>query len=172
MTVNELKTSQGILIDSNLLLLYCVGRYDSFLIRKFTQRLGDYTADDYWLLSQFIEVIRHKLNRTVAITPNILTEVVNLIGVRSDQFRPVLNRLSDVLTFFEELYRPSLPLLTMPHFSKFGLTDMGLYQLAKEGYVVLTADENLRAFLVGNGYSALNFNELRVLLPQKKPGIP
>jgi hypothetical protein len=168
MTVNELKSKQGVVIDSNLFLLYCVGYTDSYKISTFTRRLSRYTVGDYNLLREFIIVARDKLQLRLVITPHILTEVVNLIGVKDDQFRPVLGSMSTAVAIFEELSIPSFPLLKLPGFPKFGLTDMGLYTVAQEGYAVLTDDENVRSFLIGNGCSAMNFNELKVLLPQKK----
>lgn len=168
MTISELKAKRGIVIDSNLFLLYCVGYCDAYKIRQFTQKLGGYNAADYGLLRQFIGVIHQQLHRELVTTPNILTEVVNLIGVKSDQFRPVLNKISGAVSLFREVHLASFPLLKQPYFSKLGLTDTGLITLAQEDYTILTSDENLRSFLVGTGGSAMNFDELRVLLPASK----
>ena len=35
------------LIETNLMLLYCVGRCDPYMIPKFTERLSRYCADGY-----------------------------------------------------------------------------------------------------------------------------
>lgn len=61
------------LVDSNLLLLYIVGKCDPRIIPRFT-RTEKYTIKDFELLQALLE----RVFKTVVTTPNVLTEVSNL----------------------------------------------------------------------------------------------
>jgi len=47
-------------------------------------------------------------------------------------------------------------------FSKFGLTDCGIVNVAKDNYLVLTDDLKLASYLQNIGIDTLNFNNIRV----------
>jgi hypothetical protein len=50
-----------------------------------------------------------------------------------------------------------------PHFVKIGVTDSGIFQLARSGILVLTDDAGLSGKLEKNDHDVLNFNHLRFL---------
>ncbi len=167
MTVTQqLSRYKGILLDTNLMLLYCTGRSDPNLIPTFTKRLSRYSIEDYNLLIQFIALFK-----TVATTPNVLTETVNLIDRKSGRFDSVLRQLAVDSADFDEVTVPSSPLLSRysDRFLKYGLTDLALYELAQRSYLVLTDDNDIRSLIAGSNGSALGFDELRALLIQKGP---
>lgn len=64
---------RAVLIDTNILLMYVVGTLDPRLIPTL-KRTKIFTVEDYTTLSQFLEHFR-----TIVTTPNILTEVSNLL---------------------------------------------------------------------------------------------
>ncbi len=66
--------NKGILIDTNLLLLYFIGKYNKSLIQYF-KRTQKYVIEDYELSTSVI-----KFFTRIITTPNILTEVSNLSG--------------------------------------------------------------------------------------------
>ncbi len=66
--------SKGVVIDTNLLLLYFVGLYDPHRIQKFKRTMTFVLEDFYTLLSFF-----NYFDKVVT-TPNILTEVNSLAG--------------------------------------------------------------------------------------------
>ena len=68
--------SRGVLLDSNLLLLLCVGSFRRQEIGRF-KRTAQYGACDYDLLVDFLSRFK-----SVVTTPNVLTEVNGL----SNQF--------------------------------------------------------------------------------------
>ncbi len=72
---------QGLLIDSNLLLLLFVGQYDPTRIQKF-KRTDQFTVGDYELLADYVEQFRELVT-----TPSILTEVSNLLGQLPENLR-------------------------------------------------------------------------------------
>ena len=164
MTIAQLRQQEGLLIDTNLMLLYCVGRYDPYMIPKFTERLSRYSVDDYKLLVQFIALFKK-----VVTTPNVLTETVNLIDKRSGRFSSVLRQFADELTVFEEIYVPTEYIVSQHsrYFPAFGITDLVLYELAKQSFLVLTDDKATWSLIAGNNGSTLNFDQLRTLLLQK-----
>ena len=65
---------EGLLIDSNLLLLLFVGLRDRDRIQKF-KRTAQFTIRDFERLAAFIRRFKE-----VVTTPSILTEVSNLLG--------------------------------------------------------------------------------------------
>jgi hypothetical protein len=72
--------SRGILIDTNLLLLYFVGKYDPRRILSFGRtKSRAFTLEDFKLLL----VVFDYFDRVIT-TPNILTEVSNLSSKLSD----------------------------------------------------------------------------------------
>lgn len=153
-------------MDTNLMLLYCVGRCDPYMIPKFTERLSRYSVDDYKLLVQFIALFKK-----VVTTPNILTETVNLIDKRSGRFDGVLRQFANEIIVFEEIHVPSERIVSQHtrHFLTFGLTDLVLYELAKQSYLVLTDDNATWSLMTGNNGSTVNFEQLRSFLLQKGP---
>lgn len=166
MTPANLRQYKGLLLDANLLLLYCVGRHDPFLITRFTQRLSRYTVDDYHLLTRFTALFA-----TLTTTPNVVTEVVNLIDKRSGQYAGVLNQMTTDVAAMHEQYVPTSMVFTEEsrYVTTFGLTDVVLYRLAQQSYCVLTDDGALWSFLQGKGCATFNFEELRSAFLQRGP---
>lgn len=99
--------AQGILLDTNLLLAFCIGAVNPQYISRF-KRTRAYIAEDFTLLSQLM-----KRFTMCVTTPNILTEVSNLAnslpGEYHVKFQQIFSQL--VPTFLEE-YQESKQLVT------------------------------------------------------------
>lgn len=65
---------KGILVDTNILLLYFVGSVNPKRISQF-KRTNQFNVDDFQLLVQILGYFQK-----IVTTPNILTEVSNLTG--------------------------------------------------------------------------------------------
>lgn len=157
MNRQDLRSKTGLIIDTNLLLLYLVGQHDPERIEIF-KRTQTFSADDFNLLVRFINLFG-----SFSTTPNILTEVSNLIeGVQYDDV-PLLTVLRDKVIYREEHYVESRTILSNEDetFIKFGVSDTVLYHLAQANYLILTVDLPLWAFLQNRGLPTLNFNNLR-----------
>ena len=157
MTRQDLRSKAGLVIDTNLLLLYLVGLHDPERIETF-KRTQIFSADDFNLLVRLINLFG-----SFSTTPNILTEVSNFIeGVQYDDV-PLLTVLRDKVIYREEHYVESRIILSKEDeiFLKFGVSDTVLYRLAQANYLILTVDVSLCAFLQSKGLPALNFNHLR-----------
>src|SRR5438874_3180457 len=116
--------NEGLLIDTNLLLLYFIGNYDPERIPKF-KRTMTFTIDEFWLLVRFLDVF----NRIVT-TPNVLTEVSNLSGNLAENLHaPFFSDFANRIPLLEEHYVPSIDASSLVQFNKFGLTDSGIVQL-------------------------------------------
>ena len=159
--INELVSryrGKGLLIDTNLLLLYFVGMYDQDRITKF-KRTRSFSTEDFQLLAGFIGNFKRLIT-----TPNILTEVSNLSGqlsevLRSGFYKDFATRIGS----FDEDYLTSVGIASFAHFDKFGLTDSGIVELVKNKYLVLTDDLTLFAYLQNQPIDAINFNHIRPL---------
>lgn len=144
--------NKGILIDSNILLLFLVGTYNQSRIQNF-KRTQKYNIEDFELLESFI-----KYFKKVVTTPNILTEVSNLCGNLPEIFKLEFAKQIEVL---DEHYTPSLHISKLEHFKKYGLTDSGIINLVKGKYLVLSDDLPLVGYLTSKNIDTINFNHLR-----------
>ncbi|HEY4760863.1 MAG TPA: PIN domain-containing protein [Thermoguttaceae bacterium] len=148
---------QGIIVDTNILLLYFVGNLNRLYIAKH-KRTRQYLAEDFDLLTNFLRFFQNR----IVTTPNILTEVSNLLG---DSITPEQKRLWNIFVaaigIMEEKYLPSQTLCQKPMLSRFGLTDSAIDELVREKYLVLTDDAMLFQHLEKNGLDVVNFTHLR-----------
>jgi hypothetical protein len=150
--------SRGVLVDSNVLLLYFVGAYERRLVPRF-KRTAQFTVQDYDLLVYFLSNFRR-----IVPTPNILTEVNALLGQLGEppkiqcraRFGPEIARLG-------EDYVPSADAVGLDQFPRLGLTDAVIARLAKGNHLVLTDDAKLAVFLERTQIDVVNFNHLRPL---------
>ncbi|MEM8504348.1 MAG: PIN domain-containing protein [Cyanobacteria bacterium P01_D01_bin.1] len=150
-------SSKGVLIDTNILLLYFIGAFNRERIERF-KRTKQFTARDYDLLIGFINQFR-----VVATTPNILTEVNSLINQLGEPDRSNCYLLfASEVEFFQETYLRSQEVVSTDwSFQRYGLTDCGTAKLASNRYLVLTDDLKLTRYLNSLGVDTLNFNNLK-----------
>lgn len=153
--------SKGLLLDSNLLLVLCVGAIDRNLVENF-KRTRAYSANDYDLLLEFTKSFRNK----VFTTPNIMTEVNNLgmhlQGKHRSEFQKEFGRLAD--QFLEE-YTKSNDAVKIPIFQYCGLADSIAFGMAQnnDGCLLLTDDPRLADSVAKSGGAVLNFNHIRYI---------
>lgn len=152
---------KGILIDTNLLLLYFIGRFNPSQITKF-KRTAKFTTDDFRILL-FVFKEFHK----VVTTPNILTEVSNLSSQLPDNIKQAFySEFANQISSFDEKYTPSISICSQDHFIKFGLTDSGIIESAANEHLILTDDFKLANFLENKKAAVINFNHIRFLRPK------
>lgn len=148
----------GILIDTNILLLYFIGDYNPDIISRF-KRTAAFTVEDYNLLVAFLKNFRKILT-----TPNILTEVNSFsqqMGEpnRTEYFHSFVKKLN--LT--EEHYVESKVAGDSESFIRYGLTDSVTVILSTRKHLLLTDDFKLAQYLSSKNYDVINFNHIRVL---------
>lgn len=150
--------TKGIIIDTNLLLLYLVGSVNRNRITKF-KRTQQFLPEDYDLLLQIIKGFKKFVT-----TPHILTEVNSLANQLGEPERSYcLNFFSKLLLKISEEYIDSNRIAKHELFSRFGLTDCGIMLLARDRYIVLTDDLKLHLHLKSVGIDTVNLNNLRSL---------
>ncbi len=149
--------NKTVILDTNILLVYLVGRVNPEQIEKFNRTNSRYCAEDFEVLDNLLS----KFTK-FATTPNILTEVSNLGGQLSGDVKVAFfNLLSIFIQETNEQYISSSEISKDMLFVKFGITDRGIFELVKtEKYLVITDDRKLAGNL--ENYS-INFNNLRDL---------
>ena len=156
LTLMQRYRSRGVLVDTNILLLYFVGKFNRDQVQKF-KRTSQYTPEDFdilvWLLSLFKRVVT---------TPNILTEVSNLSGQIGDPARTAYFReFAQGIETLEEHFVESKIASQMDLFPKLGLTDSAIFQCARGQFLVLTDDSTLYWVTERSGIDVINFTHLR-----------
>jgi len=147
---------QGAAFDTNILLAWIVGSYDSGLLGEF-KRVENFDPEDFDLLQRIVAFVG-----TVVVTPNVMTEVANLASQMGEPRRESLfNRWASQIATYVEHYLSSAELSSRPGFARFFLTDVGLVELASRGQLILTDDTRLAGLISAHGGDALNFNHLR-----------
>jgi rRNA-processing protein FCF1 len=158
MTFPDARRHNGLLLDTNLFLVYAVGLFSPKLISEFKRTLT-YSAADFRMLTDYMARFRR-----VITTPHVVTEVTDLLDTlnRSRNFR-LFATLRQVLLKFEEIHQPSAQIAARQpmRFDKFGLADSALVELASQNYLVMTDDLPLFGYLESLGLPVINFNHLR-----------
>ena len=143
----------GIFVDSNLLVLLVVGRFDQGLIARHP-RLSAYEQGDY---DKLLELIRPY--GTVLVTPNTLTETSNLLGRYDEPGRSQLFAvLRDLIDEINEITVVSSRASHRPEFYRLGLADSALLEAIEQEMPLVTVD--LQLYLAASakiGDSAMNF---------------
>ncbi|MEH2353943.1 PIN domain-containing protein [Nostoc sp.] len=153
-------SQKGILIDTNILLLFLVGNVNRERITRFN-RTQQFIPEDYELLLEFIA----RFQKLVT-TPNILTEVNSLANQLGEPERSqcfgIFAQFVKNVDLLDEYYVNSLDAVNTEKFIKFGLTDSGILTLSKEKYLVLTDDFKLASYLQSVEVDVINFNNIRI----------
>lgn len=149
--------TRGVLVDTNLLLLYAVGSYDEDIVKRAAfDRISAYDWNDLQLLRRLLSLFKISVT-----TPHVLAEVSNWIGyLPRDQKIACLAQFRNTFSVFQELPVDSLATSTHERFRFLGLTDTAIAEVAQE-YLVLTDDARLVGHLNEMGLDALNINHLR-----------
>lgn len=142
---------RGFFIDTNILLLWCVGCVNTARISKF-KRTKLFSQEDYESLERLFKYFSNK----IITTSNILTEVNSLVNQIGEPERSrCLQVLAQGMVELSEVYIESVTVAKIDKFSKFGLTDCGIIYLARDNYLVLTDDLKLAHYLQNIGIDAV-----------------
>lgn len=151
--------SRGILIDTNLLVLFVVGAVNRDRIPRF-KRTSSYTSADWDLLTGILEQIPRRY-----CTPHILAEVSSLTDLKGPELDIAREILRNTISLMEELPVASRDACESAHYRRLGLTDAAIGLAAKQrGCSVVTNDSGLYRALLGESASVLKFDDLRAML--------
>ena len=145
---------QGYLVDANLLTLLVAGRVNRTLIAKH-RRLSGYTTEHYDVLVSLLSGAQ-----AVYVTPNVLTEASNLLGQHLEPERSQLfETLRDLIQVSEEIVVASAVASRNSEFTRLGLADAALLELATRERPLLTVDLDLYLAALDKGAEAVNFTD-------------
>lgn len=162
------KRPQGVIIDTNILLLLLIGNYKADFIKNcslFKDSGQNYTIDDFELLKRLINYFSNKL----IITPQILAEISNLSitnnkGEFKNEAMIYLQSVVNLLKKVEERHQQAECLwgMQLEVLGRFGFTDMTIYELAKgSGMPVLTDEFDLHIYLEKEGIPNIKFQNIK-----------
>lgn len=148
----------GVFVDSNLLLLWVVGRCDPQAIARF-KRTRQFDADDFRVLHEFLGRFRQRFASS-----HVLTEVSNFLGQFAEPLRTdVFRQLRTELLWTEERTISARDAAEDSAFESFGLTDAAICRICGEQLLLLTDDLRLARYAESRSISTLNFHHLRSL---------
>lgn len=150
----------GLILDSNLLIIYLVGLYRKELVKDFLP--GKCLESDFDIIKWMVQ--RYRLQCVV--TPQILAEVSNLTFDRFQNplLRQYLDRVIGFVRASDEEYTHKNDLLDKYHLPKLGFADSSIIEASKNrGYLVVTEDFDLYGILLREHCPVININHLRTL---------
>lgn len=152
--------SRGLLIDTNVLLLYLVGIFDKDLIERF-KRTRSYNAQDFALLANLVCLFAR-----IVTTPHILAELSNLsLQMKEPRVTRYFDVVVETLRTMREEYLSKDSLLasrSLRWLPRIGFTDLSIIEAASiHKYLVLTDDFTGAQCLHASNCDVINFNHIR-----------
>jgi rRNA-processing protein FCF1 len=148
--------SGGLLIDTNLLVLFIVGSVNLNRIENF-KRTRKYSKADYVLLLRVID--KFEPLYTLA---HVMAEVSNLSDLTGRERIQARQTLKSLLAILQEPVMPSLQAAQSNSYNSHGLVDAAIASLASDNKcTVLTDDLDLYLALNHEGIAVLNFTHLQ-----------
>lgn len=145
---------EGVIIDTQVLLLLLIGDFDQSLIDK-CKVLSNFDLADYLRLKKILEYFKGK---KIIITPHILAEMSNLskktFTDRSEKLYVYFHSVIEFLKSAQENTQPMKSFMDMDIkvISDYGFTDLGILEIAKSKnnkLAILTDDTELNAYSSG-----------------------
>jgi hypothetical protein len=147
--------SRGILVDANLLFLHCAGLCNPAHVSRI-KGTREYSSADYQLIDKLLGQFK-----TIFATPNILTEVSNLVCRLGLDLRVELhNILKQRVRMLEERYVSSEDATTDAAFTRLGLSDAATAKIGAEGVLILTNDLDLSLSLERRGWDFIHYDRM------------
>jgi hypothetical protein len=147
--------TNGVLIDTNLLLLLIVGLYDRRRIGSF-KRTSTYSQRDFQRIGGFAKEFE-----VLWTTPNIMTEVENLgRQLQSREWPGFARAVRGLFPKMREEYVHSSKAITSPAHSRLGLTDCATLCLGKP-FLLISDDLMLYLEAQRVGIDAVNYTHIR-----------
>jgi hypothetical protein len=154
----EKHRAKGVLVDTNLLVLFLVGTVNKRRILDF-KRTQSFAIKDFELLRRLIAWF----GKLIA-TPHLLSQVSDLVDLPGKELRQIRQLFKTVVEqHVEESYDESRVLVADPDFARLGLTDAAIATVCSRGILVLTSDVQLQLALQRRNADALNFQHVRQL---------
>lgn len=149
--------TKGILVDTNLLLLFFIGIFDENYIKTFKRTKG-YSIEEF----SWVEDIIHKFSKII-VTPQILAELSNLSKqMDKPKLKQYFSKLVGVIKKSREIYINKDQLMEINSLVEVGFTDFSIIKSATAGkYLVFTDDWPLIGYLQKEKVDVINLNWFR-----------
>ena len=149
-------TQNGLLVDTNLLVLFAVGTVNRDRIEIF-KRTRQYAKSDFDLLLRVLEKFR-----TLYTVAHVLAEVSNLTDLPGTEGQQAKRVLKQTISLLSEVEISSARAAEDRHYQKLGLVDAAIGVVARaHNCTVLTDDFDLCQLLSHDKVNVLNFTHLR-----------
>lgn len=148
----------GVLVDTNLLLLYFVGGEDRRFVETFKRLNCRFVPEDLDTVTNVLGLFRRKLT-----TSSVLAELSNLVGqLPENTLSAVRSRIAAEVAIMRERHIKVAAASASPAFVRFGFTDAVLRELAQRKVLVFSDDFPLVGSLRELGLPVLAFSEVRL----------
>ena len=148
--------TKGIAIDTEILLLLCIGLFDEGLITRF-KRTSKYSADEFRIAQWIIGEISPHL-----VTPHVLAEFSNLSNNLKERRKGYYSAIDSFLKNEIEVFFPKEDILDEPFVSFLGFADISLFKTCRDkGCVLFTADSQLTSKLRDQSIDVINMVEIQ-----------
>ena len=146
----------GILLDTELLLLLSVGVFKSSLIEK-SKITNKYSVNDFKMLANI--AIQYK---PLYVSPQVLAEFSNHSDrLGSSVIREFYKSIEKILKEQFEVYIPKDVIIEEDYLSALGFADVSMLKVCEEkGCVLFTADLQLEGICRAKGLNVVNFNHI------------
>ncbi|MGH9609586.1 MAG: PIN domain-containing protein [Bryobacteraceae bacterium] len=148
--------NRGLLVDTNLLVLFAVGSVNPSRIANF-KRTSKYEIRDFDLLVRVLEQWTELYT-----LPHVLAEVSNLTDLSGRERLRARQILKQTISFLNEAQIASAQAAEDPVYETLGLVDAAIAAVARENKcAVLTDDLDLYLILQRDRIDVVNFTHLR-----------
>lgn len=149
---------EALFIDTNVFVLLAVGLTDRSAVNRVRATRDRFESEDFDLLIAAVGKFAD-----LRVTPNVLTEVGNLIEsrLREPLRSQVLETCKSLVADLDERYIPSSRAVHVVPYLRLGLADSATVEAARERCLVLTDDLDLYLALSEERIPVVNFNHLR-----------
>ena len=145
----------GLLVDTNLLVLLLVGTVNPNRIAQF-KRTSKYSIEDFATLQGIVMQFQRRFA-----TPQIWAEVNNLTDLEGKELVSVREALRTQMQIVNEHYQPAAVLGEHPAYARLGLTDASICDLSQNPMLVVTDDIALHVWLTSHAVDSINFTYMR-----------
>lgn len=166
-------TKYGLILDTNMLVLYIVGTTDVSRIAN-TDVTKDYTVDLYKHTRKLVEISKFK---APIITPHIVSEVAHMLDLDANRIKkggtvPISPWFACSMGVFQnaqEEYCPTHDIVSsrstlQNELAHYGITDLSVTDIASnKNYAVLTDDSDLCSHIHQNGSLVISSGMLNAM---------
>lgn len=156
------KAPQGLIIDTNILILFFIGIYNPSYIKD-CKRTCEYAEEDFETLKEFLNCFK---GLKIYITPHITSEISNLSitsGFNSSKLNGYVSGVVELMKDINEnhIEVSSLLQLNVTLIKEFGFTDLGIIELSKKYNIPILTDDGRLYGYASTQTEVINFKHIK-----------